>query len=315
LIPVGAETIALSGANAAGVTGVDALWLNVAGLAHHSSGFQGTVSTMSYIADINVTHAGMIVSMGETGTFGMTIKALDFGDIPRTSAIAPEGDGQTFSPSFFTATVGFARAFSDRVNVGVAVKVISETIEETSATGAAIDVGVQYKFPTQPLTFGVTMKNVGSRMHYDGINLDQTLQPEGAASGASNETFRVVADNFALPTSLNISASYTLLNNLDLSANFTNHSYQTNTLGIGAKYTMGSAWVGAGTVISLGDDEQPADVSDADWGEMNGTLWGMSVGAGVAVPVGDYNMHISYAMRSANEYFDDHSIIQVSLDF
>jgi len=26
-------------------------------------------------------------------------------------------------------------------------------------------------------------------------------------------------------------------------------------------------------------------------------------------------MHISYAMRSANEYFDDHSVIQVSLDF
>ena len=159
------------------------------------------------------------------------------------------------------------------------------------------------------------MKNVGSRMHYDGINLDQTLQPEDAASGASNETFRVVADNFALPTSLNISANYTLLNNLDVSANFTNHSYQTNTLGIGAKYTMGSAWVGAGTVMSLGDDEQPADVTDADWEEMSGTLWGMSVGAGVVVPVGDYNMHISYAMRSANEYFDDHSVIQVSLDF
>jgi len=159
------------------------------------------------------------------------------------------------------------------------------------------------------------MKNVGSRMHYDGINLDQNLQPEGAASGASNETFRVVADNFALPTSLDISASYSLLNNLDVSANFTNHSYQANTLGIGARYSLGSAWVGAGTVMTLGDDEQPADVSDADWGEMSGTLWGMSLGAGVSVPVGDYDMHISYAMRSANEYFDDHSVIQVSLDF
>ena len=105
------------------------------------------------------------------------------------------------------------------------------------------------------------------------------------------------------------------LSNLDVSANFTNHSYQTNTLGIGAKYSMGSAWVGAGTVMTLSDDEQPADVSDADWEEMSGTLWGMSVGAGVVVPVGDYDMHISYAMRSANEYFDDHSVIQVSLDF
>jgi len=69
LIPVGAETIALSGANVGTVAGVDALHSNVAGLAHWSSGFQGTVSTMSYIADIDVTYAGMVVSMGETGTF------------------------------------------------------------------------------------------------------------------------------------------------------------------------------------------------------------------------------------------------------
>ena len=54
LIPVGAETIALSGANAAGVGGVDALWSNVAGLARHSSGFQGTVSTMSYLSLIHI---------------------------------------------------------------------------------------------------------------------------------------------------------------------------------------------------------------------------------------------------------------------
>ena len=315
LIPVGTETIALSGANVGTVAGVDALNSNVAGLAHWSSGFQGTVSTMSYIADIDVTYAGMVVSMGESGTFGMTIKALDFGEIPKTTAFAPEGDGQTFSPSFFTASAGFARAFSDRVNVGVGVKVISESIEETSATGIALDVGVQYRFPTQPLTFGVTMKNVGSRMHYDGINLDQDLQPEGSASGSSNESFRIVADNFALPTSLDISATYGLLDNLDVSANFTNHSYQSNTLGIGAKYTLGSAWIGAGTIMVLGDDEQPAGVNDADWEEWSGTNWGGSLGAGVTVPVGDYDMHISYAMRTANEFFDDHTTLQVSLDF
>ena len=315
LIPVGTETIALSGANVGTVAGVDALNSNVAGLAHWSSGFQGTVSTMSYIADIDVTYAGMVVSMGETGTFGLTIKALDFGEIPKTTAFAPEGDGQTFSPSFFTASAGFARAFSDRVNVGAAVKVVSESIEETSATGIALDVGVQYKFPTQPLTFGVTMKNVGNRMHYAGINMDQDLQPADSASGASNESFRIVADNFALPTSLDISATYSPLDNLNVSANFTNHSYQTNTLGLGAKYTFGSAWVGAGTVMTVGDDEQPSNVSDADWEEWNGTNWGTSFGAGVTVPVGDYNMHLSYAMRTANEFFDDHSTLQVSLDF
>ena len=315
LIPVGTETVALSGTNVGTVSGIDALFTNVAGLARHNSGFQGTVSTTSYIADIDVMYAGMVVAMGETGTLGVTIKSLDFGDIPKTTSFAPEGDGQTFSPSFFTATAGFARAFSDRVNVGVAGKLISETIEETTATGMALDVGVQYRFPNTPLTFGVAMKNVGNRMHYDGINLDQDMVPEESESGSGSETFRVVADNFALPTSLDLSASYELLDNLSMNATFTNHSYQTNTLALGAKYMLGSSWFGAATTMTIGDDEQPIDVSDADWEEWSGTFWGLSLGAGVTVPVGDYMMHVSYAMRTANEYFDDQSTMQVTFDF
>ena len=203
LIPVGTETVALSGTNVGTVAGVDALFTNVAGLARHNSGLQGTVSTTSYIADIDVMYAGMVVAM-EKQVPGMTIKSLDFGDIPKTTAFAPEGDGQTFSPSFFTATAGFARAFSDRVNVGFAGKLVSETIEETTATGMALDVGVQYRFPNQPLTFGVAMKKFGSRMHYDGINLDMDMVPGDSESGSSSETFRIVADNFALPTSLDL---------------------------------------------------------------------------------------------------------------
>jgi hypothetical protein len=315
LIPVGTETVALSGTNVGTVAGIDALFTNVAGLARHNSGFQGTVSTTTYIADIDVLYAGMVVAMGETGTFGLTLKSLDFGDIPKTTSFAPEGDGQTFSPSFFTASAGFARAFSDRVNVGVAGKLISETIEETSATGMALDVGVQYRFPNAPLTFGVAMKNIGSRMHYDGINLDQDMVPAESESGSGTESFRIVADNFALPTSLDLSASYDVLDNLSVNTTFTNHSYQTNTLALGAKYTLGSSWFGAASTMSVGDDEQPTGVSDADWEEWSGTNWGLSLGAGVSVPVGDYMMHVSYAMRTANEYFDDQSTMQVTFDF
>ena len=59
LIPVGTETVALSGTNVGTVAGIDALFTNVAGLARHNSGLQGTVSTTSYIADIDVMYAGM----------------------------------------------------------------------------------------------------------------------------------------------------------------------------------------------------------------------------------------------------------------
>ena len=314
LIPVGTETVALSGTNVGTVSGVDALFTNVAGLARHNSGLQGTFSTTSYIADIDVMYAGMVVAMGETGTLGLTIKSLDFGDIPKTTSFAPEGDGQTFSPSFYTATAGFARAFSDRVNVGASVKMINETIEETTATGVGLDLGVQYRFPNQPLTFGVAMKNVGTRMNYNGINLDQDLVPDESESGSSAESFRIIADNFALPTSLDLSATYQL-NTLDLNMVFTNHSYQSNTMALGAKYSLGSAWVGAASTVTVGDDDKPTGVSDADWEEWSGTNWGLSFGAGVTVPVGDYVMHVSYALRSANEYFEDQSTMQVTFDF
>ena len=64
LIPVGTETVALSGTNVGTVAGVDALFTNVAGLARQT-GLQGTVSTTSYIADIDVMYAGMVVALGE----------------------------------------------------------------------------------------------------------------------------------------------------------------------------------------------------------------------------------------------------------
>jgi len=315
LIPVGTETIALSGTNVGTVAGVDALFTNVAGLARFNSGFQGTVSSTSYIADIDITYAGLVVSMGETGTFGLTIKSLDFGDIPKTTAAAPEGDGQTFSPSFFTATAGFGKSFSDRVNFGVSAKIVSETIEETSASGIGLDVGVQYRFPNQPLTFGVAMKNVGTRMNYEGINLDQDLVPGDSQSGSSSETFRIVADNFALPTSLDLSATYSVIDNLDLSTTFTNHSYQSNTLALGAKYSLGSSWFAVGSTMNIGSEEAPEGVSDVDWDEWSGSLWGLSLGAGVTVPVGDYNMNVSYALRTANDYFDDQSSLQLTFEF
>jgi len=112
-----------------------------------------------------------------------------------------------------------------------------------------------------------------------------------------------------------LSATYTLIDNLDLSAVFTNHSYQANTLGFGAKYKLGSSWFGAATTMTVGDDDKPTNVSDTDWDEWSGTFWGVSLGAGVSVPVGDYLMHVSYAMRTANEFFDDHSTMQITFDF
>ncbi len=45
---------------------------------------------------------------------------------------------------------------------------------------------------------------------------------------------------------------------------------------------LGSSWFGAATTMTVGDDDQPTGVSDADWDEWSGTFWGLSMGAGVS---------------------------------
>ena len=85
LIPVGAENIAVSNANVATVSGVEALFQNPAGIAKYDGSAQAMAGTMSYLADINVTNFGILTKFGKIGTVGLSVKSLDFGDIPVTT--------------------------------------------------------------------------------------------------------------------------------------------------------------------------------------------------------------------------------------
>ncbi|MEE9465728.1 MAG: hypothetical protein V3W14_09190, partial [Candidatus Neomarinimicrobiota bacterium] len=98
-IPVGARGVALNGANVAIVSGVEALYYNPAGVSNLEGGMEVLFSNMSYIADIDVTYAAFVANAGRAGTFGLSIKSLDFGDIMRTTAENTEGTGETFSPA------------------------------------------------------------------------------------------------------------------------------------------------------------------------------------------------------------------------
>jgi hypothetical protein len=319
LIPVGASTIATSQANGATVSGVEALFLNPAGAAGIKGGFQGTASTMNYIADIDITYAGFVTTLGTKGTFGLSVKTLNFGDIPVTTADATEGTGEMFSPDFQTLTATYAKSFADRVRFGTSFKFVSEQIINTKATGLAIDMGVQYQFANLPLAIGVSLRNLGNRMEYQGPDLEQTLTPEGAQSGTIVERFRVKAEAFDLPADLNIGVSYAPMPGLNLMWAFTNNAFAVNTQSFAAKYSIGPAWVAGGTSTRLVGDTRPADIPTTVWNEANteasDNLFGTTFGAGVEVPVGGMKLGLSYSMRSVTRYFDNNKVMQITVQF
>ena len=128
LIPVGAQNLALGGANVSLVNGVNALYVNPAGTSGLEGTGEATVSDMTYLADIGITYAGLVTNLGAIGSFGVSVKTLDFGDIPVTTASETEGTGAFFSPNFLTLTTNYSKQFSDNARFGVNLKLISEQI-------------------------------------------------------------------------------------------------------------------------------------------------------------------------------------------
>ncbi len=315
LIPVGAENIALGGSNIATVSGVDALYINPAGVSGLTSGAEVSVSNMTYIADIDVTFAGIATALGDFGNIGFSIKSLDFGDIPVTTADETEGTGAYYSPNFITATANYSRSFAENVRFGANLKFVNEKIMNTGASGLALDLGVQYDFNELPMSIGVALKNLGGRMSYNGSDLEQNHVPEDSESGTLNERFRVTSQSFELPAQLDIGLSYNPIENFSLLCSYTNNSFSSNVLGFSGKYSLGSLlWVAGGlnSVSAIGNKD---DFEEEDLNNMTNSIFGGHFGVGTSIAVGELMLDVGYSVRMVSNYFENNNVLELSLNF
>ncbi|CUT00349.1 hypothetical protein [Candidatus Kryptobacter tengchongensis] len=93
-IPVGSRGVALGGGVVAEVQGVDALYWNPAGASFVNKSAEAMFSHVSWIADMKVNYLAVIANFGGVGVFGLSLKSLDFGEIPLTTVDAPDGTGK-----------------------------------------------------------------------------------------------------------------------------------------------------------------------------------------------------------------------------
>ena len=314
LIPQGNLNIALSTSNGSVVSGLNSIYVNPAGVANLSS-MAGMASSGDYLAETQLTNLSFGMPLNESTNMAVSLRTMDFGDIMKTTATSTEGDGTTFSPSFLVANLALGRNISDRVRVGLVGKLVSETIEDVSATAMGADIGVQYDFPGDRLTVGVALKNLGSRLEYSGTGLEQQLTPEGTQPGTKDENYQIGSMDSPLPTSLDIAVGYVLSDGLTFTTSFENFSYQLNTLSFGAMYSAGNVWLAAGTKMNVQEGDKPAGMSDVVWEDYTTSNWGATLGFGVNLEMDATNVSISYAYRQSVEFFDDFSSVEVSFTF
>jgi opacity protein-like surface antigen len=239
-IPVGSRGVALGGGVVAEVNGVDALFWNPAGASFTNKSAEAMFSHVTWIADIKVNYLSAIANFGGVGVFGVSLKSLDFGEIPVTTVDEPDGTGERFSPTFLTAAVSYSRRMTDRIYVGANLKLISERILRESATGFAVDIGLQYRLESG-LKFGAVMKNVGGNMKFDGPDLEWGVVVPGSEPGSPVRSLRVPLQEFELPAAFELGFAYSFKigeSALTLAGSFQNNNFTLDEYKGGLEYSF-----------------------------------------------------------------------------
>ena len=316
LIPVGARNTALAGANTAGVSGVDALYWNPAGVALSDQAAEAMFSYQNWIGDINVSYLAGTTNLGAIGTLGFSVKTLNFGDILETTVINPEGTGATFSPSYVTVGATYSRKMTDRILFGVTAKMVSEKIMGTSASGIGFDFGLQYVSPISGLKLGVVLTNFGGNMKFDGNNLEQRVILDGTESGATQTSVAIPVASFDLPSQMKIGVSYELgLGDdlgVDLMGSFVNNAYAFDQYILGAELDlMNMVYLRASYALAYkeGLDDQNEGIVSASEDFLFGPAFGLGLKLGSNVPV-----YLDYAYQ-ITEFFDSAQWFSLSVGF
>ncbi len=302
-----ARSAGLHSMTTANVQGVEANWINVAGLSRINK-TEVSVSTADYLrgTDIRMNAFGLSQRVGKGGAFGLSIMSLNFGDIAVTTTAQPEGTGAFFSPSFFNIGFGYAHTFENKVSVGVLLRGVSESIADVAAFGFAIDAGVQYVTGDQDnFKFGISLRNVGSRMTFGGEGL--SLNGPSPNNGGYALTFNQRSAGFELPSMLNIGLSYDFIlgikSRLTALGNFTANSFSEDMLGGGLEFAFNDL------IMLRGGYRYDFGLRN----KVTSPLYsGPSAGATFQVPLSKENkktrLGIDYAWRQTNIYNGTHNI-------
>ena len=313
LIPVGSVGTALGGSYTAAISGIEAAYWNPAGVAVIDGNGEAMISRMNYIADIYVNYAAIMAKIGGSSAIGATLKSLDFGDIPVTTTSHPDGTGETFSPQFYTLGLLFSRVMTDRIRFGVKLNMLSEQVMRVSATGFALNAGVQYSTGPKGFKMGVVLRNLGGNMLFTGPDLEKKIVPPGTEPGTREEPWRIPLSEFELPTQMEIGVAYTVFNSnlmdLTLCGSFLNDNFAFDKYTFGAEFGLLNMFYLRGSQgIAENPDENTFMSHNEDF------IWGTALGGGLKLALGSMKMKVDYTYRPT-KFFDDNQWFSVRFEY
>ncbi len=295
-------------ANSACIKGLEAMFLNVAGTAFtKKSEFLFAQSQWLKGSGITISNFGFTQNLGGTkGVLGINVMSMNFGDIEITTVNLPEGGIGNFSPKYMNIGISYAKAFSNSIYGGATVRIINQSLSDISAQGIAIDAGIQYVTGSlEQIRFGISMKNVGPRLHYSGDGL--SIRGFINKTDDNQITFVQRSEEYELPSLIKIGGSYDFFfgndHKLTAAANFTSNSFTKDQIGVGLEYAWNNIlYLRGGYVYEKGilDDEARTTA-----------LTGPTGGFSINVPLNKEKgtaFSVDYAYRATQPFSGTHTV-------
>ena len=309
LINPWARSSGWGGANSASVTGLEAQFLNVAGIAFTKK-TEAVFSHTNYLqgSGMSLNSFGVTQKVGGSGVMGISINSMAFGDVNITTVDQPEPSLGTYSPQYINLGISYAKTFSNSIYGGMTIRIIDESISNLSAGGIAIDAGIQYGTGSNEdrnnIHFGISLHNVGTPLSFGGDGLSTRVTAPGN-NNVYTITVQQRVEGFEMPSLLNIGAAYDFAlatdHKLSIAGTFTSNSFTNDQFTAGLQYAFRNMFMLRGGFTyekDLFDDALRTTVYS-----------GPSAGMSVEVPLGSAGrtFSIDYSYRVTSPWDGIHS--------
>lgn len=318
LLGAGARGMALAPAFSAITRDVEALYYNPGAISLLNGTAVG-VTVMPYFADSRYIWAGiaMPISGGEYG-IGLQVASYGFNDAPIYTERDQDNESQlTYNVAETVVGLSFAHSFIDRFSGGFTIKLISDKLGQTSATGVAFDIGTNYhaELGGHPISMAFVIQNLGQPIQATGPGLDfQTIpdvnDPAFPSRALDPENARFLAQSSSLPVVFKVGTAYDAISSassrLTVMGEFNEYYNSTASFGFGSEFAWSPADMPISAALRGSYAHQPDNnLSGQEETEFAGLtdvknekMDGLTLGAGIGFNLGEsYRAQVDYAWR------------------
>jgi hypothetical protein len=305
---IGARGSAMAGAIGSLVEGPTALYWNPAGAAA-TEALSVAASRHELYTDLDIAQNFIGITVPALGgVLGASFNSLNSGEMDRTSEDAPLGSpitGRSFEWNSISLGLSYARRLTDRLDVGVTGKYISEGITDARISWAAVDVGTQFRTGIHGFTIGGSIANLGPSSSANGALIKKNVLPDSNSVVNQFTRLRYTTIETDLPTMFRFSigsdvlgraeslfgARYGTAHSLVADLTFSDAIDTDIQFAGGIEYGFRNLVFVRGGKRFFNDDRNTGSESK----------FGLSGGLGVRLPFASRNLRFDYAYTSLGE--------------